>query len=401
VATTNFDPWSADFVADPFAAYAALRENDPVSWYEPTGQWLVTRYVDVEAGLRNPLLGRSVEHRAVAWEATGRSRCPAHEEAFWRMQYSGLDEEPPRHTKVRSLLSRPFSGRKWINRRDDCAARTRALLEPVVAEGGGDLVSAVFLPLALELVSDALGIPEADRPTLADWTADITRVLVPNYDRAHIEPAVRAETEFRAYLANLLRERQKNPAGDLLSTLAAAEQAGEVTEQECLQAAEAIFVGPFHSSTGTNAIGWLSLLRHPDQLQLLRDDPELLGPAVEELLRYDTSLHTLERWALEDIEIGGVRIARGAEVVLLFASANRDAACFENPDRLDVRRSGFSHLAFGAGTHHCLGPAMGRAQMEGAYTALLRAAPGCRLVEEPQWAPGYNLRRPQQLLVEV
>ncbi|MDJ1132734.1 cytochrome P450 [Streptomyces iconiensis] len=400
----EFDPWSREFIDDPFPAYAALREKHPVCWFEPTAQWLVSGYAEVQAALRNPALGRSQKHRAAFVERSERMRSfSAEEVGFWHKQFSVLDEDPPLQTRLRALLGPPFSAREWQRKRGRYVERARALAEPFVAAGGGDLVSALFQPLAWALVGEAVGVPEEDQPMLAGLSREMTEALVPNRTPEALVAAARADQEAVAYLLGLVRARENHPGDDLVSALAEAKRSGVLSEEECGFAAVTLFLGPFDSAAGTSTIGWLSLLRHPDQLQLLRNEPGRFRAAIEELLRYDSSVHMFERWALEDAVIGGVRIPRGSEVAVLFVSANRDDAYFHAPDELDLTRArgGTSHLAFGTGWHGCLGPVMGRVQMEAAYTALLAAAPHYRLVEEPRWGYGYNLRHPLSLLVEV
>jgi cytochrome P450 len=208
--------------------------------------------------------------------------------------------------------------------------------------------------------------------------------------------AVRACEEFGAYLKALARERRARPQDDLVTALTSVE---ELTEDELVGTCVLLLNAGHEATVGVTGNGWWALLRNPDELARLRADPGLLPTAVEELLRWDTPLQMFERWVLEDLELGGVRVPRGAELGLLFGSANRDPLVFDDPDRLDLGRDPNPHVSFGAGVHFCLGAALARLELQTSFGTVLRRVPRLELVEEPVWKPGYVIRGLEQLLV--
>ncbi|MEV6209636.1 cytochrome P450 [Kitasatospora sp. NPDC051914] len=403
MATGGFDPWSAAFVAHPYDAYAELREKAPVSWYEPSGQWLVARHADVSALLRDRRLGRTYTHRFTHEEFGRPQPDPAHE-PFHTLNDNGLlDLEAPDHTRIRRLVAKAFTPRRVESLRPTVARMADDLVTGLLADGGGDLIARVAEPLPVAVIAEMLGVPESDRHLLRPWSADITGMFELNPTEETAQRAVRASTEFSDYLRALIRERRADPGDDLISALALVADEGDVlSEQEVVSTCVLLLNAGHEATVNTTGNGWWALFRNPGELDRLRASvDELLPTAVEELMRYDTPLQMFERWVLEDIEVGGAVIPRGSEVALLFGSANRDPERFADPDRLDVGRTDNPHITFGAGIHFCLGAPLARLELNESYGALLRRAPGLRLVREPAWRPGYVIRGLEELLVEA
>ncbi|GAA4579912.1 cytochrome P450 [Planotetraspora phitsanulokensis] len=398
----KFDPWNPQFVAHPYDAYRDLRDNEPVSFFEPTGQWLIARHADVNALLRDRRLGRSYLHVG-SHEAFGREPEPAFQEPFWRVTRTGmLDVEPPVHTRLRRLVSKAFTPRMVEALRPRVRRIATELVEGFVERGGGDLIAEVAEPLPVTVIAEMLGVPEADRHLLRPWSADICKMYELNPPMESQLAAVRASVEFGDYLRELARKRRQEPGDDLISALAQVVDEGDrLTEDELVGTCVLLLNAGHEATVNVTGNGWWSLFRNPAELDRLRADPGLLPTAVEELMRYDTPLQLFERWVLEDIEVGGVEIPKGVEVALLFGSSNRDPAVFDDPDRLDVGRAENPHISFGAGIHFCLGAPLARVELIESFGALLRAAPGLALVEEPVWKPGYVIRGLEALKVTV
>ena len=401
--TATFDPWSAEFVAHPYDAYAELREHAPVSRYQPTGQWLVARHRDVAALLRDRRLGRTYAHRHSHEEFGRPAPDPAHEPFHTLNDHGLLDLEPPDHTRIRRLVSRAFTPRRVEELRPTVARFADELVSGLLAQGGGDLIAAVAEPLPVAVIAELLGVPESDRSLLRPWSAAITGMFELDPGEETARRAVAAATEFSHYLRQLIRERRTRPGADLVSALIRAQEDGDaLSEQELVSTCVLLLNAGHEATVNTTGNGWWALFRNPGQLALLRASvDDLLPTAVEELMRYDTPLQMFERWVLEDVEVAGVHIPRGSEVALLFGSANRDPARFADPDRLDLARADNPHITFGAGIHFCLGAPLARLELGESYGALLRRAPGLRLVREPEWRPGYVIRGLRELLVEV
>jgi cytochrome P450 len=214
--------------------------------------------------------------------------------------------------------------------------------------------------------------------------------------------AVRASGEFSSYLRALSRERRARPGDDLISALAQVLDDGDtLTEDELIGTCVLLLNAGHEATVNVTTIGWWSLFRNPSELARLRADPSLLPTAVEELMRFDTPLQMFERWALEPIEILGVEVPRGAELGLLFGSANHDPAVFDDPGRLDLGRSPNPHLSFGAGIHFCLGAPLARIELQTSFATLMRRLPNMELAEEPRWKPNYVIRGLEGLRVRA
>ncbi|WP_030764169.1 cytochrome P450 [Streptomyces sp. NRRL F-2664] len=400
----GFDPWDAAFVADPYPAYRELRKQGRAIWWEATGQWLVPHYADVSALLRDRRLGRTYLHR-FSHEEFGREAPPPEHEPFHVLNGNGLlDLEDPAHARVRRLVAKAFTPRTVERLVPSVQRMARELVGRLLADGGGDLLATVAEPLPVAVIAELLGVPEADRGLLRPWSADICGMFELRPDEETAQRAVRASIDFSAYLRELIAERRTRPGEDLVSGLIAAhDEEGRLSEQEMISTCVLLLNAGHEATVNTTVNGWWTLFRHPDQLAALRAarDPEKLSTAVDELMRYDTPLQMFERWVLDDIRVGDAEIPRGAEVALLFGSANRDPARFVDPDTLDLARADNPHLTFGAGIHYCLGAPLAQRELEASFGALLAdGVPPLRLVEEPQWRDGYVIRGLERLLVE-
>lgn len=398
---TAFDPWSPQFVADPYPAYARLRAEGRAHWFEPSRQWLIPHFADVSALLRDRRLGRTYLHR-FTHEEFGRTAPPPEHEPFTTLNGNGLlDLEAPDHTRIRRLVSKAFTPRTVERLTPTVQRLAGELVERLVAEGGGDLIATVAEPLPVAVIAEMLGIPAADRHLLRPWSADIVGMFELNPSEEAARRAVRASEEFSAYLRELIAERRKAPGEDLISALIAAHDEGDrLTEQEMVSTCVLLLNAGHEATVNTTGNGWWTLFQHPEQLAELRAAPEeLLPTAIEELLRFDTPLQMFERWVLDDIEVGGTVIPRGSEVALLFGSANRDPERFPDPDRLDLSRADNPHITFGAGIHYCLGAPLARIELAASFTALLRRAPRLELAAEPAWNEGYVIRGLRELRV--
>ena len=397
-ASPTFDPWNPKFVAYPYDAYAELRAGPPVTFFEPTNQWLVPRFDDVNALLRDRRLGRTYLHVATH-EEMGRPPDPEHLAPFWHVIRNGmLDREPPDHTRLRRLVSAAFTPRRVAELKPTVQRLAGDLASAFVANGGGDLIADVAEPLPVTVIAELLGIPHADRPLLRPWSADICGMYELNPTREAADLAVRACEEFSSYLRGLARTRRADPQGDLISALT---QVDGLTEDELIGTCVLLLNAGHEASVNVTGNGWWALFRNPDQLSALRADRSLLETAVDELMRYDTPLQMFERWVLQDMDVHGVTLPRGSEVALLFGSANHDPAVFHEPSRLDLARKDNPHLSFGAGIHYCLGAPLARIELVASFGALLDAAPQLRLVRDPEWKPGYIIRGLRGLDVNV
>jgi cytochrome P450 len=389
----SFAPNDVGFIADPYPAYAELRRDSPVLYDEATDHWLVARYEDVNALLRDRRFGRTYHHLATHAEM-GRPEEPEWHAPFWNLIRAGiLDMEPPDHTRVRRLVAKAFTPRYVEGLRPMVQRVMDSLVDDVAGAGEFDILPTLAEPLPVTVIAEMLGVPEDDRHQLRPWSADICKMYELNPPLESQRDAVRASSEFSQYLRELSRERRARPRDDLISALTQVVDEGEtLTEDELVGTCVLILNAGHEATVNSTLIGWWTLFRYPDRLKELRGDRSLLPSAIEELLRFDTPLQMFERWVLEPFELHGHHIPRGAELGLLFGSANRDPNAFEHPDELDLEREPNPHLTFGNGIHFCLGAPLGRLELQVSFATLLDRFPDLELVEEPTWKPNYIIR---------
>ncbi len=385
---------SPEFKANPHPFYARLRVESPVpSVTLPNKQtaWLITRYDDVEAALKDE---RFVKDRRNALTPEQASKQPWVPAIFLPLTRNMLDLDVPDHTRLRALVHKAFTPRLVERMRERIERLTDELLDGPERRGRMDLISEYALPVPTTVIAEMLGIPVEDRHRFHRWSSTIVSTDSSGWGMLKAIPGVVA---FMRYIRKLVRTRRGEPKDDLLSALVQTEEAGEqLSEDELLAMIFLLLVAGHETTVNLIGNGVLALLRHPDQMQALRQDPALIKSAVEELLRYDGPLETAtERYAREDVRIGAITIPRGAVVFAVLASANRDEQKFVNPDSLDITRTPNKHLAFGLGIHYCLGAPLARLEGQIAIGTLLRRVSNLRLAVAPEalrWRSGVVLR---------
>ncbi|MEV1055339.1 cytochrome P450 [Streptomyces sp. NPDC049887] len=386
------------FVADPFPLYRRLREEGPVRRAVIAGgveAWLVTRYEDGLAALSDSRLSSDVRD---ASDPRLMQQLPSTERES--MVSNMLRSDPPDHTRLRRLVSKAFTARRVAEMRPRIQEITDRLLDGLLPAGRAELVADFALPLPVTVISELLGVPLDDRHEFQHWTDDMLLRRAEMPDPAVVDSAWR---QMRAYLTGLIAEKRARPGDDLLSALITArDEEQRLNEDELIAMAFLLLVAGYITTVNLIGSGVAALLAHPDQLALLRDDPDLLPGAVEEFLRYDGPVSPgIARFAREDVEIAGVTVPRGATVLIASAIADRDPARFADPDRLDITRRDNAHLAFGHGIHYCLGAPLARLEGQIAIGTVLRRLPDLALAvppEELRWRPG-GLRGPARLPV--
>ncbi len=395
-----FNPMRPAFRRDPHASYRRLRERDPFHRSRPAGGWVLSRHRDVLAVLRDPRFG--ADERTWTRYARLRARDARHgiRDPYAAERSSMLRLDPPDHTRLRGLVSQAFTARAVERMRPRVEAIVKERLAPLGERGGMELVRDFASPLPVVVIAEMLGVPAEDRERFRAWSDEAIRLLGDGTfeDR---RAGQRAADALEAYFTAQVELRRRQPRGDLLSSLVAAEADGDrLGTGEMLATCTLLLVAGNETTTKLVANGLLALLRHPDELAKLRRRPELVPAAVEELLRYDGPVQLTSRYALEDLELAGHRIRRGQQVVLLLAGANRDPEAFPDPERLDVERQPARHLAFGHGGHFCLGAQLARLEASVALTALVERFPRLRLAVEPgriAWGTNTVLRGPVAL----
>jgi cytochrome P450 len=372
------------FVSDPYPTFTRLRHETPLLWHAPTGQYLALTYALCNGVLRDRRFGR-LWHDKEPGERF---------EPFNNLHRNQMMEnEPPDHTRLRSLVAKAFARGHVERLRPRVQELAGALLEKVAEAGEFDLIEDFAEPLPVAVIAELLGIPETDRHLLRPWSQHIVRMYEYGRDTAIEDAAVTAAAEFGEYMHDLALKRRADPHDDLVSHLALAEERGQTLSDDELVASAILLLNAGHEAS-VNAFGngVVTLLDRPDQLQRLRADDQLVPTALEEMIRYDAPLQLFERTAREDMQMGEVTVQEGEKVAALLGSANRDPAAFEEADRFDIARAPNHHVGFGAGLHHCLGAPLARMELQISLPMLLHRFPRLEPAAPPVRRPTFVLR---------
>jgi cytochrome P450 len=388
-----FNPLAPEFIRDPYPHYDQLRRLDPVH-LTAHSMYLVSRHADVSNVLRDKRFGKDFVTRSA------RRYGPKimEEPVFRSMSHWMLQQDPPDHTRLRGLVVKAFTARRVEDMRPRIQEVVDQTLDRVIPLGKMDLIEDFAFRLPVTIICDMLGIPEEHRETFYTGTRDSGRILDPvPLSPAEIAQGNAANMLAQMYFQQLFELRRRQPGDDLTTQLVQAEEDGSKLTNEELTANVMLLFGAGHETT-LNLIGngLLALHRNPDQLALLKAKPELITNAIEEFLRYDSSVQMTGRVTLEEIgDLGPRKIAKGETVLCLLGSANRDPAAYpDHPDRLDITRPNVRPLSFGGGIHFCLGAQLARIEAEIAISTLLRRLPELRLddAQNPEWRPTFVLR---------
>ncbi|GAT65680.1 cytochrome P450 [Planomonospora sphaerica] len=387
---------SPEFGRDPYTEYGRLRERGPVHAIDfPRG---VTAFVviDHEHGrqaLTDPRLAKGLGHAPGFFQDAVVRGNPA-------LARNMLNSDPPDHTRLRRLVAGAFTARRTASLAPRIQEITDRLVDTMEAAGEADLLDDFAFPLPITVICELLGVPSADRADFREWSASL---ITPAFTEEAARQRDAVNAAVRAYFAGLIDERRRAPRDDMISALVTArDEEGLLSEQELLATLTLLLIAGHETTVNLIGNGMLALLTHPAQLGLLRERPELLPGAIEEFLRYEGPVERATfRFATEDMEIAGVPVPKGGVVHVSLGAAGRDPAAFDDPDTLDVTRTGNHHLAFGHGIHFCLGAPLARLEARIAFETLLSRLPGIRLAcpaEDVAWRLNGSLIRGLQAL---
>ena len=378
------DPCEPTFFNNPYPAYHAIRAALPVFKWEEYGYWCFARHEDVNALLRDRRFGRQILHVAsreeLGWEET-----PLHLKPFYAFEkHSLLELEPPVHSRLRGLVNRSFLSRQVERLRPAITILSNGLIDRFEAKGEAEIIADFATPIPVIVICDLLGVPSDMARQLLSWSHDMVAMYQARRDRATEDQAVKATVEFSDFMRGYIAKRRKDPREDLLSELIRAEQEGQKLSEDELVTTAILLLNAGHEAT-VHAIGNAVKML----LELgIRDG--ISDGHVEEALRFDAPLHLFTRYALEDIEYGGIKLRKGEEVGLMLGAANRDPARFADPDRFEPTREPNPHVSFGAGIHFCVGAPLARLEMQVALPILFQRLPKLALAETPQYRNAYH-----------
>jgi hypothetical protein len=389
--TTNFDELivTPKFMADPYPLLHRLRNEAPVYWSEAIGGWILTSYNDILASFKDTT-HFSNENRLGKAVAYLTSEKRADFKAFrehWATK-SLLHSDPPDHTRMRALVTREFTAKVVEQMKPRIQETVDGLIDAVQAKGHMDVVSELSSPLPISVIAQILGVPRPDRHLFRKWADAILSFQGSN--KPSEEDLFRAQetiVEMRPYIGRMIQERRHQPQDDLISKFAAAEaEGGRISEAELISTCGTLFIAGQETTIALISNTLYTLLAHPDQLGLLRQNPELLASTIEESLRYESPIPRQPRIMKGDVDFRDKKFKQGEVVFQMLNAANRDPAYFSNPDNFDIRRENNRHMAFGNGIHFCVGATLARAEAFIAVGTAIKRLPNLRLADpKPDW----------------
>lgn len=396
-----FNPLQEGYTSSPWSHFAEMRQNDPV--HDSFGtRWFLFRYDDVTRLLRDPALSVDDANITVRDE----ERLAAFEEAFADTERSKsmLGRDAPDHTRLRRLVSKAFTPTTIAALRPVIQDLVDTALDAMHERGTTEIVSDLAFPLPFDVISVMLGMPESDKDQIAEWSSALVKTLDPIITEDEIRAAADAGRNMQELLAHVIEWKRANPADDLLTALIRAEEDGDrLTPSELRDQVQLLFVAGHETTVNLIGTGIRELLQRPEQAAILRDDPSLDANAVDELLRFVSPVQFSRRITLAPCEIDGHAIGAGTFVMAGLASANHDPAKWgDDADELDVRREDVGqHVAFGSGSHYCLGASLAKLEAQVAIGSFLRRFPDAHATGDAQWNGRINLRGVERLDIAV
>lgn len=389
---------AAEFVRDPYPELAELRKESNPVWHEVLGMWLAAKHKDASAVLRTKTLGRIFTPRdpETQWH-----------EFNWLHSDSILDSEPPKHTRLRSLVGKAFSRSRIDSLKPEIERIAGMLLDKAEVKlnttGTFDLIADYAEPLPVKVIAALLGFPDEDEHLLRPWSQAIVKMYEVNPSEQAQAEARQAAHEFAEYVRALMLQRKVTPGDDLISELASVEEAGEkLNTQELIATCVLLLNAGHEASVNGFGNGIVAALERADQSQLLRTNPRAVtDTAIEEFLRFDAPLQLFERTATQDTQVGGITVLEGQKIASLLGSANRDEEVFDQPEQMDITRANNPQIGFGAGIHFCLGAPLARLELSASLPILFERFPNIQLAEEPLRRDTFVLRGYEKIIVLI
>lgn len=387
-------PTDPAFVQDPYAFYDRARAFGPIFWWEDYDMPAAVSHAAVNAILRDRRFGREEP-------AEQRQPIPDRLAPFYAVEaHSMLELEPPRHTRLRSLVLRAFTSRRIAALGPEIAALAQELAAALPRDAPFDLLTGFAQPLPVRIIARLLGVPETMAPDLLRWSNAMVGMYQAGRTPAMEEAAVTAAQDFSDFLRAYVIERRAKPADDLITHLIAAETEGErLTTDELITTCILLLNAGHEATVHTIGNGVKALLQHKTGPEALA--PDRIGATVEEILRWDPPLHLFTRWAYEDIEVMGHSLRRGDRIACLLGAANRDPRLYDAPHKFKPERADQGNLSFGAGLHFCVGAPLARLELQIALPVLFAALPGLHLSGKPRYANVYHFHGLERLMVHA
>ncbi|MBN9669854.1 cytochrome P450 [Roseibium aggregatum] len=399
----RFQPLSEAFARDPYPFYASLRERDGLTYFPDFDIWLASRFDDVSEIVMHGRMVRSMEHIATREEIAAQKRAGnwhdmPHHSRF--VQFSLLDSDGEVHDRLRRQVFKLFTPVMVNSLRASIQTFVDGLVDSLADREEIEFIEDLAAQIPGHVIGQVLGVPARDCAQLRIWSENIVQFFDIDRSDDRKDLAERNTTEFYRYLLDLKAEREKQPRDDLLSLMVDAERQGHMTHDELISTAMLILMAGHGSTIDVLGSGLHALLKFPLEMKRLRDTPDLMKTAVQEMFRYESPLPFFHRYCTEEVEICGRRFPRGTKFGVLYGAANRDPKQFPEPDRFDVGRTPNRHIAFGRGAHFCLGNHLARLEMDIVFSTLLKRFGTIDLAEDkPVYKRGLSVRGPQSLKI--
>ncbi len=377
-----------EVVADPHSYYRTLRENERVHWNERWKGWVLTGYKEVVDVLRDPE-NFSSDRMGYLEKELSQEEQESIAPIFHVLKYWMVFRDPPEHTVLRMLLNKLFTPVAIERYRPMVRKIVQKALDKVVHTGKIEVIRDFAYDIPMSVILELIGAPDLDRDKIKEWSEAIGVFFFIKADEPRRrEIACEGINSLVEYITPLIQQRRDHPGIDLISLLISAEEAGQITYNDVLATCVLLIFGGHETTMNLIANGTLALMEHPEQWEILRDNPVFLKRAVEELLRYDGSVKSTVRWAKKDVMVGDKLVKQGERLLVSLSGANRDPLQFENPDTLDVTRDPNLHVAFAHGIHVCLGASLARMEAEEAFAGLIKRIT-CPKVDEDAYLNYY------------
>ena len=404
VTAIQSDMFTPDVIADPYTYYGRLRDEDPIHWNETYELWVVTRYDDLVWLTRHHELFSSAVFKndpRPAYPAIDEFDLGLYEYVKNYQADQFIQHDRPEHLEMRRVMHSYFTPKQMEAWRPFVQEAVKELLDAAEEKGEMDVMRDLATPLPVMVIAQMMGVPPSERGYVRQLAEKLLYIGRGEYDR--MKPLTEGMRGMIDYVSPLVDERMANPGDDFISVLASGEKKGVFTRHEVLVNTSLLLLAGHETTINLICNGTLAFLRHPDQWALLKQDPEgLAKPATEECLRYDSPVKSIQRIASQDVEMRGKVLRKDDRIRWFISSANRDPDAFPNPAAFDITRHPNQHVAFGSGTHHCLGATLARVEGQEVFKALAERFPNLRgTTEELEYQPSITFRSLKSLPVTL
>ena len=387
-------------VNDPYPVYRAIRGRSPVTYVDSLKAYLVSRYGDCKKILSNVNFFKHPPNQETYINVEQKILAENYGKYPKKAEQSILTLNPPDHTRLRSLVTKAFTPRMVESLRPFVNSITTSLMDKHTGESF-DIISSIAAPVPAYVIAKMMGVPDKDRDKFKQLSDDLILSLDPSKGEEAMMKSAKASYELAAYFNRLIEIKTKEPQDDLISSLIKIKETdGRISDPELISMCVLVLSAGHETTTNLIGNGFYTLLRHKDQMEILKNDPKVLKNGIEEMLRYESPVQLTSRIAPEDVNIAGANINKGSRLITLIGSANRDPDANEDPDAFNVERKNVKHISFSEGIHFCLGAPLARMEAEIVFDLLLERYSEAKIANEPKWKDNITMRGLESLVIK-